>query len=101
MAADTRRPLFLPTYAPQQDQLYSLNIKTTFFDVPGRAPRWASHSSSDYSGTWLPQIVRWTLERLTNEGGSKKNFFYSFFFYYTQKKESIRSCAHKLLGAWH
>jgi SAM-dependent methyltransferase len=55
--------LFLDSYSPDQSQLYSLNIQSSYYDISGRAPRWATHSSSDYSGTWLPQIARWGLLR--------------------------------------
>lgn len=54
---------FLDSYAPDQSQSYSLDIKSTYYDIPGRAPRWATHSSSDYNGTWLPQISRWAILR--------------------------------------
>ncbi|KAI7859297.1 hypothetical protein BDC45DRAFT_564763 [Circinella umbellata] len=48
----------LPTYEPQPHQLFSLIFDSTYYDIPGRAPRWASHSGTDYHGTWLPQTVR-------------------------------------------
>jgi hypothetical protein len=48
----------LASYAPVEHQLFSLSFDSTYFDIPGRAPRWASHSGTDYHGTWLPQTVR-------------------------------------------
>ncbi|KAI9265087.1 hypothetical protein BDA99DRAFT_507676 [Phascolomyces articulosus] len=48
----------LPTYEPQPHQLFSLVFDSTYYDIPGRAPRWATHSGTDYHGTWLPQTVR-------------------------------------------
>ncbi|KAJ2474905.1 hypothetical protein IWW47_006610, partial [Coemansia sp. RSA 2052] len=48
--------------------LYTLIVDSTYFDIPGRAPRWASHSGSDYHGTWLPQTVRRALLRYTRRG---------------------------------
>jgi len=65
--ADT---FFLPSYGPSPDQTFSLGIPATFFDIPGRAPRWGTHSSHDYRGTWIPQITRWALQRYTLEGAS-------------------------------
>ncbi|KAJ2817958.1 hypothetical protein GGI24_005244 [Coemansia furcata] len=48
--------------------LFTLIVDSTYFDIPGRAPRWASHSGSDYHGTWLPQTVRRALLRYTRRG---------------------------------
>ncbi|CEJ00195.1 hypothetical protein RMCBS344292_14260 [Rhizopus microsporus] len=48
----------LTSYEPQPNQLFSLAFESTYFDIPGRAPRWATHSGTDYHGTWLPQTVR-------------------------------------------
>ncbi|KAI8149976.1 hypothetical protein BJV82DRAFT_585375 [Fennellomyces sp. T-0311] len=48
----------LSTYEPQPHQLFSLIFDSTYYDIPGRAPRWATHSGTDYHGTWLPQTVR-------------------------------------------
>lgn len=48
----------LASYAPTEVQLFSLSFDSSYFDIPGRAPRWASHSGTDYHGTWLPQTVR-------------------------------------------
>lgn len=79
--------VYLDSYGPAENQLYSLPIDTTYYDIPGRAPRcksascimqkvpadslvsqqfitlsyfWtgATHSGTDYHGTWLPQTVR-------------------------------------------
>ncbi|KAI8827096.1 uncharacterized protein EV422DRAFT_563174 [Fimicolochytrium jonesii] len=68
MAADSKERALLSSYAPADDQLYTLGFDTSFYDIPGRAPRWASHSGGDYHGTWLPQIVRLSLTRYTKEG---------------------------------
>ncbi|KAJ1569289.1 hypothetical protein HK096_003590, partial [Nowakowskiella sp. JEL0078] len=38
----------LASYAPSETQLYSLAFDTTYFDIIGRAPRWANHSGNDY-----------------------------------------------------
>ncbi|KAI8988488.1 hypothetical protein BDF20DRAFT_855924 [Mycotypha africana] len=54
----TSSSLRLATYEPQPHQLFSLKFDSTYFDIPGRAPRWATHSGTDYHGTWLPQTVR-------------------------------------------
>nr|KAJ3420355.1 hypothetical protein HK105_005779 [Polyrhizophydium stewartii] len=62
------RPKLLTSYGPQDDQLFSLFYDTTYYDIPGRAPRWATHSGGDYHGTWLPQLVRWSLLRYTERG---------------------------------
>lgn len=40
----------LASYEPQQNQLFSLSFDSTYFDIPGRAPRWATHSGTDYHG---------------------------------------------------
>ncbi|KAI8591051.1 hypothetical protein BDZ88DRAFT_450731 [Geranomyces variabilis] len=58
----------LSSYEPEESHLYSLGHDSSFFDIPSRAPRWAVHSGSDYHGTWLPQVVRLTLQRYTVEG---------------------------------
>ncbi|KAJ2746554.1 hypothetical protein GGI20_001265 [Coemansia sp. BCRC 34301] len=58
----------LASYAPTDSMLYTLIVDSTYFDIPGRAPRWASHSGSDYHGTWLPQTVRRALLRYTRRG---------------------------------
>ncbi|KAG0245144.1 hypothetical protein BGX31_007855 [Mortierella sp. GBA43] len=50
--------VYLDSYGPAENQLFSLPIDTTYYDIPGRAPRWATHSGTDYHGTWLPQTVR-------------------------------------------
>ncbi|KAL9554525.1 hypothetical protein MBANPS3_002775 [Mucor bainieri] len=55
----------LTSYGPQLNQLFSLTFDSTYFDIPGRAPRWATHSGTDYHGTWLPQTVRRALLRYT------------------------------------
>lgn len=40
----------LKSYEPQPNQLFSLTFESTYFDIPGRAPRWATHSGTDYHG---------------------------------------------------
>lgn len=40
----------LASYEPQANQLFSLTFDSTYFDIPGRAPRWATHSGTDYHG---------------------------------------------------
>ncbi|GAN06533.1 DNA methylase N-4 [Mucor ambiguus] len=57
----------LTSYGPQSNQLFSLTFDSTYFDIPGRAPRWATHSGTDYQGTWLPQTVRRALLRHTKK----------------------------------
>ncbi|KAF9317926.1 hypothetical protein BG003_000155 [Podila horticola] len=58
--------VYLDSYGPAENQLYSLPIDTTYYDIPGRAPRWATHSGTDYHGTWLPQTVRRAVTKYTN-----------------------------------
>ncbi|KAF9204068.1 hypothetical protein BGZ49_005735, partial [Haplosporangium sp. Z 27] len=58
--------VYLDSYEPAENQLYSLPIDTTYYDIPGRAPRWATHSGTDYHGTWLPQTVRRSVTKFTN-----------------------------------
>jgi hypothetical protein len=58
----------LEHYEPVDDHLFSLFFDTTYFDIPCRAPRWATHGGLDYHGTWIPQIVRWSLLRYTSKG---------------------------------
>ncbi|RKP34955.1 hypothetical protein BJ085DRAFT_40155 [Dimargaris cristalligena] len=55
----------LESLGPSEAQLFSLAVDSTYYDIPGRAPRWATHSGSDYHGTWLPQTVRRALLRYT------------------------------------
>ncbi|RCH85744.1 hypothetical protein CU098_000026, partial [Rhizopus stolonifer] len=57
----------LSTYEPQPHQMFSLTFDSTYFDIPGRAPRWASHSGTDYHGTWLPQTVRRAILKYTSK----------------------------------
>lgn len=40
----------LASYEPKPNQLFSLTFESTYFDIPGRAPRWATHSGTDYHG---------------------------------------------------
>ena len=47
---------------------FLLTVDSTYYDIPGRAPRWASHSGTDYHGTWLPQTVRRAILRYTKPG---------------------------------
>ncbi|KAJ1676849.1 hypothetical protein EV182_007384, partial [Spiromyces aspiralis] len=58
----------LDSYAPTENILFTLPHRTTYYDIPGRAPRWASHSGTDYHGTWLPQTVRRAILRYTRPG---------------------------------
>ncbi|KAJ1773946.1 hypothetical protein IW140_003187 [Coemansia sp. RSA 1813] len=58
----------LGSYGPTDSMLFTLRVDTTYFDIPGRAPRWGSHSGTDYHGTWLPQTVRRALLRYTQRG---------------------------------
>ncbi|KAF9937913.1 hypothetical protein BGZ67_000747 [Mortierella alpina] len=50
--------VYLDSYGPAENQLYSLPIDTTYYDIPGRAPRY-------YHGTWLPQTVRRAITKYT------------------------------------
>ncbi|KAG9287994.1 hypothetical protein G9A89_017589 [Geosiphon pyriformis] len=59
--------LYLDSYEPAENQLFSLPFDSSYFDIPGRAPRWATHSGTDYHGTWLPQTVRRALLRYTKK----------------------------------
>ncbi|KAI9306841.1 hypothetical protein BJ944DRAFT_238379 [Cunninghamella echinulata] len=65
--SDTLTGPRLATYEPQPTQIFSLIFDSTYFDIPGRAPRWASHSGTDYHGTWLPQSVRRALLKYTKK----------------------------------
>lgn len=38
------------TCKPADNQLYSLSFDSTYYDIPGRAPRWSTHSGEDYHG---------------------------------------------------
>ncbi|KAI8912526.1 hypothetical protein EDD86DRAFT_201604 [Gorgonomyces haynaldii] len=60
--------IHLETSGPTPDQYWSLFFMTSFFDIPSRAPRWATHTGSDYHGSWVPQIPRWSLKRYTSIG---------------------------------
>ncbi|KAI8875798.1 hypothetical protein K501DRAFT_327341 [Backusella circina FSU 941] len=55
----------LESYEPQPNQYFSLTFDSSYFDIPGRAPRWATHSGTDYHGTWLPQTVRRAILKYT------------------------------------
>ncbi|KAI9313150.1 hypothetical protein BX666DRAFT_1980104 [Dichotomocladium elegans] len=57
----------LSSYEPQSHQLFSLIFDSTYYDIPGRAPRWATHSGTDYHGTWLPQTVRRAILKHTDK----------------------------------
>jgi len=35
--------LYLDSYEPAENHLFSLPFDSTYFDIPGRAPRWATH----------------------------------------------------------
>ncbi|KAJ2889051.1 hypothetical protein FB639_000194 [Coemansia asiatica] len=68
-AAPSHQPLgHLQSYGPTDSMLFTLIVDCSYFDIPGRAPRWASHSGTDYHGTWLPQTVRRALLRYTRRG---------------------------------
>ncbi|KAJ1826618.1 hypothetical protein LPJ56_002085 [Coemansia sp. RSA 2599] len=68
-AAPSHQPLGrLQSYGPTDSMLFTLIVDSSYFDIPGRAPRWASHSGTDYHGTWLPQTVRRALLRYTQRG---------------------------------
>ena len=56
---------FLKSYGPSRQQLDSFTFTSTYYDLPGHAPRWANHTHADYPGTWLAQNVRWSLLRYT------------------------------------
>ncbi|KAJ2636746.1 hypothetical protein GGF40_002818 [Coemansia sp. RSA 1286] len=67
--APSHQPLGqLQSYGPTDSMLFTLIVDSSYFDIPGRAPRWASHSGTDYHGTWLPQTVRRALLRYTRRG---------------------------------
>ena len=51
--SDTSTGQRLTSYEPQPNQLFSLTFDSTYFDIPGRAPRWATHSGTDYHGKFL------------------------------------------------
>ncbi|KAJ2710681.1 hypothetical protein H4R19_003630, partial [Coemansia spiralis] len=58
----------LSSYGPTDSMLFTLIVDSTYYDIPGRAPRWGSHSGTDYHGTWLPQTVRRAILRHTRRG---------------------------------
>ncbi|KAI8320186.1 hypothetical protein GQ54DRAFT_334987 [Martensiomyces pterosporus] len=67
--AASQQPLGqLSSYGPTDSMLFTLIVDSSYFDIPGRAPRWGSHSGTDYHGTWLPQTVRRALLRYTRRG---------------------------------
>lgn len=46
--------VYLDSYGPSENQLYSLPIDTTYYDIPGRAPRCKSKAPQKYIiGSWL------------------------------------------------
>ncbi|RKP10125.1 hypothetical protein THASP1DRAFT_22134 [Thamnocephalis sphaerospora] len=51
---------YLDSYGPEEHQMYSLPYDSTYYDIPGRAPRY-------YHGTWLPHTVRRALLRYTRK----------------------------------
>ena len=55
------------SYGPSIDDNYSLDITSTYFDIPGKIPRWATHSGLDFPGTWIPQLVRWAILNYTQK----------------------------------
>lgn len=50
---------------PAVCDIYSMDMTSTAFDIHNRAPRWATHSSADLSGTWIPQLPRWAILKYT------------------------------------
>jgi hypothetical protein len=54
--SDSSTGVRLASYEPQPNQLFSLTFNSTYFDIPGRAPRWATHSGTDYHGKKLRYI---------------------------------------------
>jgi hypothetical protein len=63
------------TVSLSDEYIYTLLVESSYFDILSRAPRWATHSGQDYhgycitnSGTWLPQIVKWAIDRYTLKG---------------------------------
>ncbi|KAJ2675361.1 hypothetical protein IWW42_001145 [Coemansia sp. RSA 1085] len=69
MTSVSQQPLGqLSSYGPTDSMLFTLAVDSSYFDIPGRAPRWGSHSGTDYHGTWLPQTVRRALLRYTKRG---------------------------------
>ncbi|KAI8872046.1 hypothetical protein GQ42DRAFT_177452 [Ramicandelaber brevisporus] len=57
--------LILTETGPRPSQYFSLGFDSSYYDIPDHTPRWATHSGSDYRGTWLPQVVRRNLLRYT------------------------------------
>jgi DNA modification methylase len=51
--------------SPLPEQMYSLQMDSTFFDIPTRAPRWSAHLGQDYHGSWLPQIPHRFIQKYT------------------------------------
>lgn len=68
----------LASYEPQPNQLFSLTFDSTYFDIPGRAPRWATHSGTDYHG----KVFHYMHEKkkiFCTFCCSKHSFFYFFY----------------------
>ncbi|OLY81951.1 hypothetical protein AYI68_g3935 [Smittium mucronatum] len=63
----TKPVTLLSSYGPTKSTLWSLPVVSTYFNVSGRAPRWATHSGTDYHGTWLPQSVRRSILRFSEK----------------------------------
>lgn len=51
--SDTSTGRRLESYEPQPNQYFSLTFDSSYFDIPGRAPRWATHSGTDYHGKFF------------------------------------------------
>ncbi|CAJ0912308.1 6736_t:CDS:10 [Entrophospora sp. SA101] len=52
--------LYLDSYEPAENQLFSLTFDSSYFDIPGRAPRWATHSGTDYHEPYFVILERTT-----------------------------------------
>lgn len=56
------------TQSPKSDDIsYSMGVHCSYFDIPGKAPRWSAHCATDFSGTWIPQLVNWAINRYSSE----------------------------------
>ena len=53
ISSSFKQAKLLHSYGPSQSQLYSLFFDTSYFDIPGKAPRWATHAGTDYHGTCI------------------------------------------------
>ena len=62
------KSITITSVGPALEQLYSTRFESSFFDIPSRAPRWATHSAHDYHGAWIPQITHWAIQKYTLKG---------------------------------